>query len=356
MNRTRWVSSWLLFLGGTVVLLMSLVPLPARADGAPLPPYGREADIDMPGQKAIIVYDAGRGREDLILSVKLLGDSPEAAWVVPVPSRPEVNTASAEWFVQLSDLTQPEVKMRLNVIPLMGAMAAEDEATGGVELLSRQQVGAYDVSVLAAERPGALLDWLDEHGYAFPEEGQLILDAYVREGWYFVASRVLSGEAARLDGDVQPLWLSFETEQLVYPMRLTALVDQSIDVLLYVLSDHRVETEDVNFEVEFAGRLRLEPEPSETGGLGERLTGRDYYVTKLRNSDYPAWQATQDIYFQRAPSDEPYRRVVYRYYNEGWPCCCWPVLCCGTLIVTAAGFGVVVIGSLGTQRLWRKMR
>ncbi len=355
MKQTRpRTLSWL----GLVTLILSLLalaPPSVRADGAPLPPYGREADVDMPGQKAIILYDAERGREELILSVQLLSEGADAAWVVPVPSRPEVSAASAEWFVQLSDLTQPEIKMRLNVIPLMGAGAAED-GSPGVELLSRERVGAYDVSVLAAEEPGALLDWLDENGYAFPEEGLPILDNYVQEGWYFMATRVLPGESARLDGDVQPLWLSFETARPVYPMRLTALVDDYIDVLIYVLSDHRVEVEDVSFEVEFAGRLRLEPEPSETGGLGERLTGREYYVTKLRSSDYAAWRATEDIYFRQAPNDEPYRRVVYRYYNEGWPCCCWPVLCFGVVIVTVAGFGVVVVGLLGVQRLGRKLR
>ena len=66
----------------------------------------REAvDIQMPGQKAIIVYDEGAGREHLILSIRLLSAGPEAAWVVPVPSPPEVDTASAEWFVQLGELT-----------------------------------------------------------------------------------------------------------------------------------------------------------------------------------------------------------------------------------------------------------
>jgi hypothetical protein len=272
--------------------------------------------------------------------------------VVPVPSQPEVGTASSEWFVQLSDLTQPEIKQQRSFIPPLGGMAAEDEGPAGVELLSRQQVGAYDVSVLSAERPGALLDWLDENGYAFPEEGQPILDAYVQEGWYFVASRVLPGEAARLDGDVQPLWFSFETAQPVYPMRLTALVDEYIDVLLYVLSDHRVEVEEAGFEVEFAGRLRLETEPSETGGVGERLTGREYYVTKLRHSDYAAWLAAQDIYFQRASSDEPYRRVIYHYDSTSWLYCCLPLVCCLGLggLGLALGLSVAGVWSLGKLR------
>jgi hypothetical protein len=77
----------LLGLGAAVVWLILSLPRPVRADGVPLP-YGRGADIAMPGQKAIVVYDEQTGREDLVLSVQLLSASPKGAWVVPVPSPP----------------------------------------------------------------------------------------------------------------------------------------------------------------------------------------------------------------------------------------------------------------------------
>lgn len=39
-----------------------------------------------------------------------------------------------------------------------------------VELLSRDEVGVYDVSILSADEPGALVDWLNENGYVFPDQ------------------------------------------------------------------------------------------------------------------------------------------------------------------------------------------
>jgi len=236
------------FLVGVVViaLLVIFVPLPARADGYVVPLYGLEGDVEMPAQKAIIVYDSEADHEDLILSIKLLSESPEAAWVVPVPSLPEVRPASTDWFVQLSDLTQP--LEYVSTSPLCctcgGAMGTEPV---GVEVVERERVGLYDVSTLSANDPAALLEWLDENGYAFPEEGGSILEFYVQEGgWYFVAARVLPEEVEGLDGDVHPLWLSFDAQEPVYPMRLTALVGGTIDVLLYVLADHRMELNDVS--------------------------------------------------------------------------------------------------------------
>ncbi len=348
MTRTSRWCLWLLGLGATVTLLVAFTSHPARADGIPVPPYGHWGDIEMPGQKAIIVYDAEVGHEDLVLSVQLLAESPEAAWVVPVPSPPEVSTASAEWFVQLSDLTQPEIVTRTVPFPMIGA-ATKGGAQGGVEVLSRERVGVYDVSVLSSDEPGALLEWLNENGYAFPEEGEPILDAYVEEGWYFLATRVLPGETANLEGDVQPLWLSFDTERPVYPMRLTALVDEYMDVLIYVLTDHRMEIKGSEFEPEFAGELTLESVASEESDLVDLLTGRPYYVTKLHSWYFAAWETTDDLYFQRAASDEPYRRVIYRTVVDPVAACC---PCCPSF----APLGLVVgLGLVGWQRRLARM-
>ena len=335
----RWMPL-LLGLGGIVVLLVLLSPSAARADGAPIPPYGSEADIQMPGQKAIIVYDTQTGREDLVLSIQLLGEIPEAAWVVPLPAQPEVNIASAEWFVQLSDLTQPEIVTETSFS--CGA-TAPGGGPGGVEVLSHEKVGAYDVTVLSSSDPTALLTWLNENGYAFPERGEPILDQYIAEGWYFVATRVRPGEGVNLDVDVQPLWLSFPTDRPVYPMRLTSLVTTPINVLIYVLADHRMEVTDPasGLNVEFAGQLSLQPESSEAGDLGDVLTSRSYYVTKFRNW-YSAVNTESDLYFQQAPDDTPYRRIVTRHVAPTGCCPVYPAL--------------MPLGLAAGLSLWRRWR
>ncbi len=331
MTRMRYWLPLMLGLAASGILGWALAPSTVFADGAPIPPYGTEADIQMPAQKAIIVYDEQTGREDL---VQLLGENPEAAWVVPVPAQPEVNTASAEWFVQLSDLTQPEIVTETAFLPTCGGMAAPGAPE--VTVLSREKVGAYDVSVLSSDDPMALLTWLNENGYTFPKRGEPILEAYVSEGWYFMATRVLPGESANLDVDVQPLWLSFQTERPVYPMRLTSLVTTPIDVLIYVLADHRMEVEPAHsLMLEFAGELTLAPEPTESGNLGGLLAGRPYYVTKFRQWRFFAADTASDLYFRQAPDDTPYRRTVYRHVEV---CCpAYPAL---APLGLAAGLGL----------------
>jgi len=321
MNRIGHWFRLLLGTGVAVAVWIVCAPRVAHADGIPLP-YGRGFDIQMPDQKAIIVYDAEAGREDLVLSIQLLGTSPEAAWVVPVPSVPEVKAASPEWFVQLSDLTQPEIVTQTVLFPGLGApMGAQEGPSDRVELLGREQVGIYDVSILAAGDSGALLDWLNEHGYTFPAEGQPILESYVAEGWTFVATRVLPGENTALEGDVQPLWFSFDAPRPVYPMRLTALAGSGVGVLIYVLADHRMEVEGPGFETDFAGSLTLEGVSSEQNGLSDLLSGRSYYVTKVRSRYFDAWEVG-DLYLRQAANDEPYRRVIYKRTTSPLALCC----------------------------------
>jgi hypothetical protein len=296
------------------LLLGAVAPQPVSADGMVVTIEVIEV-VEMPAQKAILVYDEKGAHEDLVLSIELLGGS-EAAWVVPVPSLPEVKAASPDWFEQLSELTAPKIET-------VEVVRCED--TGGIKtvvveakkevvtVLRREQVGIYDVSILSATESGPLLNWLNKNGYTFPEEGGPLLDTYVKEGgWYFVAARVLPGESDTLQGDVQPLWFSFNASQPVYPMRLTALMKDRMNVLIYVLADHRMQIAPYGFETKFAGDLQLQPLPEKEAGLGNLLTSRPYYVTKLSKGDLYAPAIEEDLYPQRASSDEAYRDVILR--------------------------------------------
>ncbi len=304
-------------LAASLVLLMTGAPDPAHSDGDVITLEGYQ--VKMPSQQAIIVWDEDTGREDLILSVELLG-SPEAAWVVPVPALPKVQPASADWFEMLAIDTEPGLEVKTKYVYGNCELTVGDQIEVDVQLLSREEVGVYDVSILSADEPGALLDWLNDNGYAFPEEGEPILDAYVEEGgWYFVAARLLPDQSEQLAGTTHPLWFSFDTEQPTYPMRLTALLEGSVDVLIYVLADHRMVSQPHQFSTEFAGELRLYPYPSginpqfraDNAELADLLNHRPYYVTKLWASHLSADLMAEDLTFGRAESDEPYRAVNY---------------------------------------------
>ncbi len=212
----------------------------ARADGGMFPrrdtwnEQHERALITEPAQKAALVYK--NGREQLIISPSFSGPPGDFAWVVPVPTRPQVKILGGALFHELARIVAPPRPRRVSA-PAGGAKVAMPISRPLVTLLERKTVGAYDVSVLSATDGGALQQWLDRNGYAMPTRARQSLAQYVRERWTFVACRVKQPAKARglQQGVLAPLSLSFASPKLVYPMRLSAINPTRFDLLLYLL-------------------------------------------------------------------------------------------------------------------------
>jgi hypothetical protein len=169
-----------------LLLLAALTHGPARADGGFF--KGRSAldrELAEPDQKALLFRDAQR--ETLILQVKYVGEVSDFGWVVPVPGRPKIDTASSELFYELAALTMPAQERKAGG-GRGGAMGGG--GGGGVTVLEEIQVGPYDATVLAASDAKALGEWLSRHGYNVPRGIADVLAPYVERRWYYVALRV----------------------------------------------------------------------------------------------------------------------------------------------------------------------
>ncbi|HEY55013.1 MAG TPA: DUF2330 domain-containing protein [Dehalococcoidia bacterium] len=287
-------------LAAALAIVLLLIPAtPALADGGffVLDP---SRDIYQPAQKAIILYE--NNRETLILQVKYEGDADEFAWVIPVPNYPDVDVAEPELFRELAELTEVEVHFGGCGCGFLAGPGA------GVEVWEEMVVGPYDVAILSASSSEALIDWLNANGYFFPEEGEGIIDSYVAQSgeWYFVATKInAEAEATGLaEGTIQPLRLSFDSDEIFYPLRITSLSSDRCEVLLYVFADQKVvpveyqylslntpeqvyyldPEEDVFYlehgEQIFLGDLGLYYHLYEL--LDTSLWGNQYYLTKMR--------------------------------------------------------------------------
>jgi hypothetical protein len=197
--------------------------------------WKKGADLEEPTQRAIIYWQGGR--EALILQVKYAGAAEDFAWIVPLPGRPEVDAIDVEKspFEELSLYTQRRRRWGYK-----GRAAAEKEA---VTVLERKVVGVYDVAVLAASEAGALSNWLNNNGYAFPQERKDVLEHYTRKKWVYVAMRIdrkalKSDEVKKLKtGELQPIRFRFAAKEMVYPLKISSVNSGQTEVLLYVLAD-----------------------------------------------------------------------------------------------------------------------
>ena len=230
----------LLRLVPTILLTTLLLAIPTRlpADGLLKAPVDYEESLAEKSQEAILIMtsDGVRATEDLILKITVEGDVDHFAWLVPFPNQPEVNPADAALFKELYDYVKKrnETKRRTRSKKLLGGFGAP----GGVEVLSREIVGSYDVAVVKENTAGTLNQWLEKEGYQPVKNGDDVLDFYRNKGYVFACIKVSEAQLeADTPIDLHPLRFTFPTggrDGIYFPMKLTGLQNMSFGVNLYV--------------------------------------------------------------------------------------------------------------------------
>ena len=213
-----------------IMLLSTSVSVPVYADGGFFKSreYMNE-ELYETGQKAIIVYRDNT--ETMLLQVKYEGNVSDFAWVVPVPGYPKVDTASVELFEDLAWITAPRASSGKSI----GCGGVFGTSKTLVDVWEEGDIGIYHYAVLSADDSAALVNWLNDNGYAFPENGSGVIGEYINKGWYFVAAKIRAGaQGVGNEGLIEPLQLSFESEKIVYPLKISSLSSAETKVILYV--------------------------------------------------------------------------------------------------------------------------
>jgi hypothetical protein len=285
-----------------ILFLLATTATPVLADGGFFLDSMYQ-DLYESAQKAVILYGNSTGNstgnytEHLILSVSFEGDAADFAWVIPVPNLPEIAVTDAELFWELSDFTRTEIHI--------GGCEGEG-APGDVDVIEEQVVGPYATAILSSTNATALADWLNANGYIFPEDGEEIISEYIEKEWYFVATKINAVEEgtgeALAEGAIEPIVLSFASDEIIYPLRITSLSatnETPPEVLLYVFADHIMvpeqyllyigfgNWEDNAFTLEFGDNVSIE-DLSDYEVLpalvSACLPGDEFYLSKLRGS------------------------------------------------------------------------
>jgi len=260
------------------IILNTCIFIPSLANGGLFTPLYK--DIYEPNQLAMIVYDDMV--EKIIFQVDYEGEAKDFAWVIPVPGYPYLFSVEDEIFYELHQLTQPPPSDFAcgwgQGIPTPGL---EDE---GVHIWEENQVGIYYTTTLSASDPNSLVNWLNSNGYAFPTEGQEILNYYVQKNWFFVAMKIQSDEIVNnpeyYSGAIQPLGVMFFSDEIIYPLKISALSTPywGTEVLIYTFSDDRVTfpgaTEEYN--------AIITPDQLKEYPILEDLIDEVFTLTKLR--------------------------------------------------------------------------
>ncbi|MCW5769071.1 MAG: DUF2330 domain-containing protein [Phycisphaeraceae bacterium] len=244
----------------------------------------------------------------------------EFAWVVPVPSVPELIEVTPGLMPTVQAVFEPRVlsgEFGLGVavsavaifvacyillcmrsgfgarllaaflfllmgvfflLPSLGrSRGIEAGESTGVALHDRRILGHLDVAVLSATSSESLASWLTGHGFVVPPETAPAIDGYVRDGWSFCAARLNPASEPDVADAIRalphPLGMRFETGAPIYPLRLTATATDSLEVDLYVLGPSRAAAP--GFKATRCSRIKVEDvaegngwrDPGHTDGL-----------------------------------------------------------------------------------------
>ena len=191
--------------------------------------------------------------------------APESfAWVLPVKPGAVIQISTDAWFDTLDAATttqifQPQISCSNGSSgPSFGCGMQEDSAgraaefddgTGGgngpaVTVVHRGSVGPYSTVTLSTDKPGVLNDWLTGAGFAIDSSTQPVVDAYVAEGFDFIALKLLPEKDVSA---MKPVRIVQPGANPTLPLRMVAIgTGANVAITLFLISEGRWEAK--NFE------------------------------------------------------------------------------------------------------------
>jgi len=287
-------------------------------------------------ERSLVRYD-GR-RETIVMRLTLAGQGRRAAWIMPSPALPVLALGQPRVFSDLDALTAPrrvvhhELRLWRGGGGGLGGAGRPLPGSGSapaVRVLRQQtfstRLGELRAVVLRSASLAPLRAWLSSHGFAVGPAVVSRLGPYLHENWFLALAQLQPRHAARLEGELEPLSISFATPALIYPMRLSAAGTITQSLTLDVLAPYRVIPRDsggVDFhstgkQVAFAGEIGASDLHRSSAGHGAVSPGASplepllasrqrTVLTSLRASVYPR-RITGDITLERDTDQRPYR-------------------------------------------------
>ena len=366
------------------VAISLLVTAVCFADGKAFPMVAdplADTGTTMPRQRAIIAWDGSEQR--LAVDTAFTGEGAEFAWLVPLPSEPEILPATRGMFDTAAVLTVPRIersdsfglmvvgsvlviaafgamtlksiigKIVLTVVlvafsvlvflPALGTARGSANSPTPVKVLSTGTAGIYDTAVLRAQHASELIQWLTSRGYGVPDGVERTVQDYLDKGWVFAAAKLSVHDASATEHIAHPLQFRFSAEAPVYPMALTAVGNGDIELELFVFARGSASGEGLRPSCSLETRLDTR-NPGDTGthalrrerpvtiahpGLSDITQGLGH-VTRLVGTLTPAQQRSDIV-------------IEIGSFVEHDPSFYVP----GTGFERGIGVGLIVAGALG---------
>jgi len=265
-------------LAALVAALLS--PAPALACGGvfcnagPLP-----IPVEQNSERILFEVDP-EGIISTTVEISYTGDPADFAWVVPVPSTPELEVVPEQVLNLIDAATAPQltgqgsvcrsvargcsaspvasIDPALHLGPSLDALDAAmlaptavlgcaSSGLGGygddydpVQVEDIDRVGPYEPTVVSSDDPDALIEWLNTEGYFITESMEPYIAEYVTSGSKFLAMKLAPGTGV---SDIAPIRMSYEGDAPMIPLILTAVgAEPEMAITAFVAADDRYQS------------------------------------------------------------------------------------------------------------------
>jgi hypothetical protein len=274
-------------------------------------------------QTVILLWDRERQTEHFIRKASFRSEGDSVGFIVPTPSRPQLEESGNAAFPYLAEITAPKKPTQVG-LPLSCSAEPKTSYGRGVQVVEEKTVAGYHAVVLAADSGKALVTWLQEHGYAYTPEAAAWAQPYLEKHWYMTAMKIAKEEERRATSAVaaSALRITFQTERPLFPYREpdsrhdAAQLDVRDRLLrIYFVAESRYEGRFPSGQA-WEGKPRWSQPLQENQrsqllhhlGLPERTGPSRFWLTEFEDH-WPYGKAPGDVYFSASTDQRKLART-----------------------------------------------
>ncbi len=187
--------------------------------------------------------------------IRYAGSPTSFAWVLPIHGTVDVGLSADVLFDSVDTLTATQIQPPQTNCPpppqcgnlggFASASSASDSNGGGVTVTKAENVGPYATVQLHSTDSGSLEKWLADNGFQIPADVKPIIDQYVKEGFDFLAMKLLPNQGVQA---MRPVRVTMPGASLSLPLRMAAIgTGAKVGITIWVVADGRYEPQNFPF-------------------------------------------------------------------------------------------------------------
>lgn len=180
---------------------------------------GAENHVVNADQTVVMVWDKQSQTQHFIRKADFKTDAADIGFLVPSPSRPQLDESGNEAFSELAMITAPPEVAGGGFSLGCSAPIPKNALVRGVTVIEEKRVAGFDATVLTARSGEKLVSWLKDNGYAYSPAVAEWAKPYLGGDWHFTALKVVKKERAAPEVKASALRISFKTDRPIFPYR-----------------------------------------------------------------------------------------------------------------------------------------